>query len=610
MTKEKTTAPEVKQEVKAEFISPDSLPARYKDSTEQIKVALKALNSYIWVRTHEEARAVGEIIETGKELKMDVYTWSMWQGLVPAADFENGVRASGSFDKSWQPPVALDMIRDLQLKPERKGNIVIMRDVHAVLQEPIPRQMRDLVKKLQDNRTKVIFMSPDLAHGAGGQHAGLPPTMEKQITVLDFQLPDLAQIERMVKELASDLVTTNNEMLEKLPAAHRQSENSKRIRGILDNISMITPEHFTEFARAMQGLTREEIRNTCTASIMHTKTINTQFLLDQKKQILSRSDILEYFEPNRTMSDIGGMDLMKAFFEDYKFSHTKEAKDFGIDPLRGVLFVGVPGCGKSQMCKAVASSYKLPLIRLDVGKVMTGLVGGSESKMRSAIKQVEAIAPCILWIDEVEKALSGTKSSNHSDGGTTSRVFGTLLTAMEEGMKGVTILATANDIQSLPPEFIRRFSETFFVDLPGPDERKTIFEIHIAKKTKDFSDFDLNALVQGSENYTGHEIEKAVARAMAFAFKDPDRRLKSAHVAQALTETKPIYHIMGDKIRNMRSEARDKYRYASSWAEAQNASVKAKKNSRDISDLKLPDMKKKDKSKPESTDTGSSLLID
>jgi SpoVK/Ycf46/Vps4 family AAA+-type ATPase len=240
---------------------------------------------------------------------------------------------------------------------------------------------------------------------------------------------------------------------------------------------------------------------------------------------------------------------------------------------------------------------------------MTGLVGGSESKMRTAIKQVEAIAPCILWIDEVEKALSGTKSSNFSDGGTMARVFGTLLTAMEEGLKGVTILATANDIEALPPEFIRRFSEVFFVDLPGPDERNAIFQIHLSKKNQKPDSFDINHLVEQSENYTGHEIEKAVARAMSFAFKDPEKKLRTEHVARALAETKPISHIMGDKISKMRSEARGKYRYASSWAEEQGRRVKAKKDKMDIKDVKLPDMTSKSKS-DDSTPLDNSIDID
>jgi ATP-dependent 26S proteasome regulatory subunit len=572
-----------------EIITPDSIAHKYKNSLEAIEVGLKAINPILWVRTHEEARLIGDIIELGKKLKMDTYCWSMWQGLVPSAQFDKGVRASGQYEKTWQPPLALDKIAELERKEIKKGNIVIMRDVHVILQEPIPRQIRDLFQVFIDKRTKLVFVSPHLAYGAGGSHEGLPPTLEKQITVLDFELPTVEQIEDEIRTLVHDVIERNT------PQGNVSNATNTRPLAVINNLHVINSAHYNEFARALQGLTVLEVKNTVSASIHHLKTVNTKFLLDSKKQILSRSDILEYFEPNRTMNDIGGMDLMKDFFEDYKYSHTKEAREFGVEALRGVLMVGVPGCGKSQMCKAVSTAWKLPLIRLDVGKVMTGLVGGSESKMRSAIQQVEAIAPCILWIDEVEKALSGTKSSNFSDGGTMARVFGTLLTAMEEGLQGVTILATANDIEALPPEFIRRFSEVFFVDLPGPDERKDIFTIHLGKKRAKVDEFNMTELVNQSDTFTGAEIEKAVKRAMAFAFKSPNKKLTTAHVEQALQETKPISQIMGEKINKMRTEARGKYRYASSWAREQGLRMKVKKEKMDVKDVKLPDMTTKNK---------------
>jgi len=199
---------------------------------------------------------------------------------------------------------------------------------------------------------------------------------------------------------------------------------------------------------------------------------------------------------------------------------------------------------------------------------MTGLVGGSEEKMRMVIDQAEAMAPCVLWIDEVEKSLSGTKSSNFSDGGTLARVFGTLLTAMQDGMEGVSMIATANDITMLPPEFIRRFNEVFFVDLPGPDERWEIFGIHLKKRSRNISDFEKNKkqLIQASEDYTGAEIEKAIKDAIAAAFYDGGKKLTHKHILDALKETKPISRVMKKKVDKLRETARGQYRYASSWA--------------------------------------------
>jgi SpoVK/Ycf46/Vps4 family AAA+-type ATPase len=569
---------------------------KFANSTQALEVALKSVCPIVWVRTHEEARLISELNRLSKDtLKMDVHVWSLWQGLVPAAQYNSGERATGAMDKTWQPPMAFDKIKEMVHTKPQRGNLVIMRDVHVALQEPVPRQIRDIYEVLVKNNTKIVFVSPHLAHGAGGNQEGLPPTMEKQINVIDFDLPNLSQIDDAMRHLVRNVVNRNAQKA-------GQAAPTPRAQKTVDTLTALTNEHYRDCARALQGLTILEVQAITSASIQHCQTLSVQFLLESKKAVLARSDILEYFEPNRTMNDIGGMDLIKDWFRDYSDSHTEEAQAFGVEPPKGILMVGIPGCGKSQLCKAVASEWKLPLIRLDVGKVMTGLVGGSESKMRSAIKQVEAIAPCILWIDEVEKALSGTKSSNFSDGGTMARVFGTLLTAMEEGFKGVTILATANDISALPPEFIRRFSETFFVDLPGPSEREDIFKIHLAKKGADLKSFEFADLVSKSENYTGHEIEKAVKRAMSLAFKDPSRKLKTEHVITALDETKPLYHIMGDKISTMRAEARGKYRFASSWAEGQAKKMKAKQEKMDVKDVKLPDLETKNKKKTSSTD--------
>lgn len=589
-----------------ELVLPEVADTQFVSSRDSLSVALKALNPVIWVRTHEEKRLLNEVAQLAEEQNLQVFVWSAWQGIVPLSQADSGKRAEGAFDKTWQPPLALDKIVELETKGNVRGTVVVMRDVHFVLQEPIPRQMRDIMDRLSKNQTKLLFVSPTLAHGAGGNHEGVPLTMEKQITVIDFDLPTKPQIKDILRTLVTNILNKNTTALEKLDP---NSVRAKKITSIVANLQHINENHYDTFSRALQGLTVSEINNTAFASIQHTKTISTKFLMESKKQILARSDILEYFEPNKTMSDIGGMDLLKNFFEDYKYSHTQEAADFGVEPLRGVLMVGVPGCGKSQMCKAVASSWQLPLIRLDVGKVMTGIVGGSEGKMRAAIKQIEAISPCVLWIDEVEKALSGTKSSNFSDGGTMARVFGTLLTAMEEGLKGVTILATANDIAALPPEFIRRFSEVFFVDLPGPDERTDIFRIHLQRKVKDISALDISQLVDSSSDFTGSEIEKAVVRSMAFAFKDPDKKLKTEHLVSALSETKPISTIMADKINTMRSEARSKYRYASTYAQSIGTKKSAKKKSMSLDNVALPEMKNKNKNTTSTEDDGDELEL-
>jgi len=578
----------------------------FRNSMHEVEVAARSSCPIIWVRTHEEARFIESFKKVSEEdLKRDTYVWSAWQGIVPISAYDKGQRATGPMDKSWQPAIAIERVAELVKKAGRKGNVVIMRDVHFVMQEPVPRMIRDIYKILATNRTTLVFVSPFLAHGPGGNKSGLPPTLEKQIQVIDFDLPVLEDIDQQLRSLIRKVARVN--------APKDSSTEQKSKTKVISNMKYNDLDYH-EFARALQGLTSTEIEAAATACVHHCLGLNTDFLLKSKKQIVNKSGILEYINQKKSMSEVGGLDLAKDFFEDYKFAHTKEAQEFGIEPLRGVLLVGIPGCGKSLISKAIASTWGLPLLRLDIGKVMNGIVGSSERQMRDVIQQTEAMAPCCLWIDEIEKALSGTKSSNFSDGGTMARVFGTLLTAMEEGMEGVTIFATANDISALPPELIRRFSETFFVDLPGPDERTAIFNIHLDKRgfSPAENNIEIDKLIDRSENFTGHEIEKAIQRSLAFAYKSDDRQITTEHLLTALAETKPIHHIMHEKINKMRKEAHGKFRYASTYARSLSEQVTAKKKEMSMDNLQLPESKKRKAGQPDiKMDTdGSELEMD
>jgi SpoVK/Ycf46/Vps4 family AAA+-type ATPase len=569
--------------------------AKAKTSMDHIATALNAHIPIIWVQTHEEDRVITELVSAcEKDFKMDSWAWSLWQGLVPSAQYNTGEQATGPMKGTHQPPAALDKIKAFQKTNNRNGTVVFMRDANVILQEPNLRQLKDMYQVLINNKTKLIIISATVSHGPGGQAQGLPMSLEKQITVINYELPSREEIEDRICSLVRTIIETTK--IDSANPAH------KRKQEIVTNLSALTEQDFYNASKACQGLTFLEIKNAIAGALFNSKTIDLKYLLECKKSILSRGDILEYFEANTNMNDVGGMDQLKAFFADYNESHSEESIKFGVEPLRGVLLNGTPGTGKSAIAKALASSWNLPLIKFDIGRVMSGIVGSSEQRMRTAIAQAKAVAPCLLFLDEVEKGISGTKSSSHTDGGTTARVFGTLLTAMQEDMKGITIIATSNDIDNLPPEFIRRFDEVFYVDLPGPSEREEIFTIHLNKKVKNIKDFDLPKLSTLTDTYTGHEIEKAVARAMALAYKDPEKKLKHSHIEKAIAETKPLSHIMGEKIDKMRREARGKYRYASSWAEQQALKIKTKKDKMDVKDLKLPEMTtKKTKTKSEQT---------
>ena len=280
---------------------------------------------------------------------------------------------------------------------------------------------------------------------------------------------------------------------------------------------------------------------------------------DEKEQIIKKSGMLEYFPKNEDMKNVGGMEALKKWLYQRHKAYEKKARDWGLNEPKGLLLLGVPGCGKSLAAKCIASSWSLPLLRLDIGKVYQGLMGSSEANIRKAINTAEAVAPCVLWIDEIEKGLNGIKSSGMTDGGVTSRVFSTILTWMQEKTKPVFVVATANDIEQLPPELLRkgRFDEIFFVDLPTAEERENIFKIHLRKKNQDTNHFSFEELVRLSENFNGAEIEEAIKEAMFESYvANPDNPiLENKYLIDAVKNTVKLYDTMKDNIMKLRSEA-------------------------------------------------------
>lgn len=524
----------------------------YGSSMQHIQALIKAHVPYIWVSSFEEKRFIRTLqAEVAGKLEHEIWTWSSHGGLIKyEPEGPLVTRATGDLEKTNMPNVALGYIEQYKIPSGNNGAIFLLKDFHTVLAQPIPRQLRDIQDVLIKSKKTLIFLAPCLAHGPGGTKPGLDPTLEKSIVVVPYELPDRNQIESRMRKNITHLKTNAKGKLTKTKLDY-------------------TDEEYERFTTAMQGLTEQEAEVALTTCIVHLGKLDERKLLREKKQIVQKSEILEYIDAAPAMADVGGLDSAKKYFDTYSNQFTKEAHDYGVEPLRGVLLTGVPGTGKSLLAKAIAALWNLPLLRLDVGKVMTGLVGGSEEKMRAVIGQVEAIAPCVLWIDEIEKSLSGTKSSNFSDGGTLSRVFGTLLTAMEERMQGVVTIATANDIQALPPELIRRFNEIMFVDLPLESEREEIFRIHLRKRGRDADklDIDMKELVKATHSYTGSEIEKAVKEAIARAFRTKKPQVGQEELIGAIKDTKPIAKVMSENIDALRTWAREKARYASSLAE-------------------------------------------
>jgi ATP-dependent 26S proteasome regulatory subunit len=541
----------------------------------------------IQVVTHDEIRFLKEVHDTiCVPNKLQLFIWSSWQGIIEYEGEQTiykPERASGEWEKSNAPNIALELITKYKIPSGKeknfKGAVFAMRDFNTVLAQPVPRIMRDVYSSLLSNAKTVLCMGGTLSHGPGASKAGMEPSLEKQMIVYRWALPTRHEIENHLRKLFD-----------------KEELEDKKSKIKFD----YSDDEFYSYSRALQGLTFSEIENSVVVCVTEMNHLNTKRLLEEKKQIVQRSEILEYIDSNNTMDDIGGMDNLKEYIKAHANSHTEEAVEFGVEQIKGLLLLGIPGGGKSLCAKAVGNFWDTPTLRLDIGKVMSGLVGSSEEKMRSVIATASSVAPVVLYLDEIEKALSGTKSSNASDGGTLSRVFGTLLTAMEEGLPGVTIVATANDISMLPPELIRRFNEVFYVGLPTESERKEIFSIHLKKKRRDPKDFDLDALAEASHKYTGAEIEKSIKESIARNFNNGMKKVTTEDIVQAIKDTKPLSKLMDTKIQDLVDWVRNRARFASSLG-AEEAGVGNQKihtssgKTLDIKDLDGPDMPVKTK---------------
>mgnify|MGYP001595810375 CR=1 FL=1 len=487
----------------------------------EVEDLIKARYSLLYVVSHEEARVEEALKKLCIEREMRLEVWSITEGFK--------VLANGSGTRDVKDPMkALDHV----LRGEGRA-LYVLRDFHPYFKEPaVVRRLRDLATELRKTKKSLIILSP---------LQKLPPELEKSVSaVIDWELPNRAEIDGIARNLAAQAPPATQQMIE------------------ADGTFM---EHVVE---AALGLTAVEAENVFAKSMVRTHTFDLETILDEKKQIIRKSGILEYYEHREEFGDIGGMETLKDWLVNRRHAFSSRARDFGLPLPKGILLIGVPGTGKSLTAKAVGALWQMPLLRLDVGKIFGGLVGSSEENIRSVIRTAEAIAPAVLWIDELEKGFSGTQSSGMTDGGTTSRVFGSFITWLQEKQSPVFVIATANNVSALPPELLRkgRFDEIFFCDLPDREERRQILDIHVRKKNRDPGQFDFDKLVDATADFSGAEIEQAVIAALYDAF-DTGTDLSTAGLAKTLGELVPLAVTMREVIEGMREWARTRARPAS-----------------------------------------------
>ena len=505
---------------------------------EDLKVYLKAGYPILYIVTSEEDRAielVGQCLTEGDLAGRRLLIWSVSRGLC-TTDYQPIDR------RTADPAVVLPYLLDL-----KEPGVFILEDFHGFIDERSPaapmivRQLRDVAAPFRGSRKTIVILSPVLK---------IPPELEKEITVLDLQLPDM-------EELAGVLDATVAEV-----------KDNPRVELNLDGDAREV------IVQAMTGLTRTEAENALAKAIVTRSRLDPEdvpLLLAEKEQIIRKSGMLEFYSTPEQFGSIGGLENLKAWLRQRAAAFTEAARAYGLPNPKGLLLVGVPGCGKSLSAKAVASEWNMPLLKFDLGRVYGQYVGQSEENMRRALKLAEAVSPCVLWIDEIEKGLAGMKGGGQNDGGVAVRVFGTLLTWMEEKNSPVFTIATANNIDGLPPELLRkgRFDEIFFIDMPSPAERANILAIHLLRRGRDYKDFDLPGHVDATDGFSGAELEQVVISSLYLAYAEGVKtRLADRHLAEAISTSVPLSRSMGDRIARLRKLAAESWRNASKSEQA------------------------------------------
>ncbi|CCI25083.1 AAA family ATPase [Microcystis aeruginosa] len=490
---------------------------------EELGILVKAQYPLIYLVTSEEERAeeaISKIAQLNTQHRR-VFVWTVTHGMI-----EQGQPRQTSQHNTVSPEAAIEWV-----VRQREGGIYIFKDLHPfITSAPVTRWLRDAIASFKGTEKIIILMSP---------LQEVPIELEKDVVVLDFPLPDMGELDTVLSQ-------------------HLGKNQNRRT----------TTEVREKLLKAALGLTKDEAEKVYRKAYVKANKLTedeVEIVLSEKKQLIRRNGILEYIEEDETINAVGGLEELKKWLKQRSNAFTERARGYGLPQPKGMLILGVPGCGKSLIAKTTSRLWSLPLLRLDMGRVYDGsMVGRSEANLRNALKTAESISPAILFIDELDKAFAGGTGSADSDGGTSSRIFGSFLTWMQEKTSPVFVMATANRIERLPGEFLRkgRFDEIFFVDLPNSEERQDIFNIHLTKRRSDISRFDLEQLAKVSDGFSGAEIEQALIAAMYEAFAQ-DREFTQLDIIAAIKATLPLSRTMTEQVTALRDWARQRARPAS-----------------------------------------------
>jgi len=509
-----------------------SLGPNNKKQMKELEVLIRARYPLIYVISWEEQRVVAQVSKIASKLGKNVFEWSINTGLVPAG---TSIQSQKHKDSATQDPlVALGNVIE-HIEPA----LYVFKDFHPFLKTQnmsVIRRMREVAASLKNTYKTIVLVSPMFQ---------MPAELEKDLTVVDFDLPKENDFAALLGRIIEE-VKENPKLNVKIDSKMRE-----------------------QIVHALLGLTLSEGENVLAKTLVQDRGFGEKSLTvinSEKKQIIRKNGLLQYYEAEEKMGSVGGLDALKSWLVKRSVAFSDQARSYGLPAPKGVLLLGVQGCGKSLMAKTISNIWQLPLLRFDVGQVFGSLVGSSEENIRRAIKVAESVSPVVFWVDEIDKAFRGSRGSGAgTDGGTSARVFSTFLTWLSEKQEPVFVVATANDISALPPELLRkgRFDEIFFVDLPSFSERQEIFRVHLSKRNMDIDKFDLDILAQSATGYSGAEIEEAIISAMFDAFYEKEN-LTTEELLEVLKVTVPLSKTMSEDIDELRKWADGRARAATS----------------------------------------------
>ena len=549
------------------------------DGLNRLKVLINSSTPIVVMETSEEMRAVNIVRTACSELNMATFEWSIADGLVRSgsnapAEVHKAIPTPLTQPGGWtkvnagsvaQPHSVLSpgggeadrLTRAVMssMGPEASGAtpggaiyntrepvqalanmesmtveaVFILKDFHRHMDDPIVvRRLRDVGQKFSANRRTVILTAPELT---------VPPELTTLVEYFDLPLPDRNRLHDIIKDTFTRLSKTYTLKLQ------------------LDSAGV------DAMSANLRGLTEEEAERAISQALVTRYALCPETItdvLDAKKQLLRHSGMLEFVESSDNLSGVGGLENLKHWLAQRRGAWEDSARAFGLEPPRGMIILGVQGCGKSLCARAVAGEWKLPLVKFDTSAVYDKYIGETEKRIRKVFQVAEGLAPCVLWIDELEKVFAGSgPDSASADAGVSSRLLASFLSWMQDRKSPVFVAATCNNVTVLPPELIRkgRFDELFFVDLPNQAERKQIFSIQLTKRKRNPADFDLENIATAAKGYSGAEIDAAVQGAMYAAFSEK-KEVSTQHVLNALAQTVPLSRTRAEEIAALREWAR------------------------------------------------------